>query len=182
MRATKFNEGKLRWSLLPIIALRAVIKSLMLGADKYGDFNWLEGRPYSEYYDAALRHITAWWTGENKDEDGQLHLAAGVVNLLFLLTFWLTGREELDDRMVLNEEDGENRKAGDARAPAQSGLCDVSVPQPDEHGVHMRSFGLWKPRQASSEERMAEADRIRETEEASKEQLRGADWFSTSWW
>ena len=62
----------------------------MFGAKRYPEAdNWkrVEGARW-RYYDAALRHITAWWEGEIRDPDGgQHHLAAAVCCLLFLMWF-----------------------------------------------------------------------------------------------
>lgn len=118
MTAKKKNQGKLRWSLVPMWAMTYVVKSLMLGAAKYGDYNWKEGRPFSDYYDATMRHLTRWWMGEDYDEEGQLHLAAAVVNLLFLTTFWLEGRRELDDRTDTENHEGNGEDQEGVGTPA----------------------------------------------------------------
>src|SRR5690606_26871442 len=46
------------------------------GETKYGLFNWREKNVSSTvYYDAALRHLMAWWDGEEFAEDsGVYHL------------------------------------------------------------------------------------------------------------
>lgn len=48
----------------------------LLGALKYGRHNWRKiGVRASIYYDAAMRHLTAWWEGESVDkESGISHL------------------------------------------------------------------------------------------------------------
>lgn len=48
-----------------------------MGADKYGRFNWCdEGVTASIYYDAIQRHMLAWYSGEeNDDEDKMSHLS-----------------------------------------------------------------------------------------------------------
>ena len=47
-----------------------------LGAKKYSPYNWRESTvPASIYYEALLRHIFAWWDGEEYDEEsGMSHL------------------------------------------------------------------------------------------------------------
>lgn len=97
----KFDEGKLQYSLLPPTALAEVVKVFTKGAVKYAPYNWLKGMNYCRIYDAAQRHMNSWFMGEQNDpEMGTNHLANAIVNLLFLLTFELTGRkEELDDRV-----------------------------------------------------------------------------------
>lgn len=62
---------------IPPIALAAEGRVMNLGADKYGGFNWgAAGVVASVYYDAMLRHLFAWYTGEDVDpESGESHLA-----------------------------------------------------------------------------------------------------------
>ena len=44
--------------------------------------------PKERYYDAAMRHLYAWFNGEPKDiETGESHLAHAICCLLFLLWF-----------------------------------------------------------------------------------------------
>ena len=57
------------------------------GAAKYGQDNWQrvpEAR--QRYFDAAMRHLLAWWDGERLDaESGLPHLAHAGCCILFLL-------------------------------------------------------------------------------------------------
>lgn len=47
---------------------------MLEGAMKYGRHNYrVMGVRASVYYDATLRHLTAWWEGEDIDPDSQLH-------------------------------------------------------------------------------------------------------------
>lgn len=83
----KYDAGKLRWSLLPNKVVVQVVKVLEYGAVKYHEDSWKqvpEGR--KRYYDAANRHIEAWWNGEKRDpETGLHHLAHACCNLFFLI-------------------------------------------------------------------------------------------------
>jgi hypothetical protein len=61
----------------------------MFGKKKYGANNWmkLENAP-ERYYNALMRHMTAWWGGESIDpESGYSHLAHAGCCLIFLLWF-----------------------------------------------------------------------------------------------
>lgn len=86
---SKDDSGKLRWRLLPLAPLRTVLRVLEFGARKYGIDNWQhvpEAR--DRYYDAAMRHLTAWRDGESSDADtGESHLAHLVCCALFLIWF-----------------------------------------------------------------------------------------------
>lgn len=83
----KHDAGKRRWSLLPFGALRQVVDVLEFGAEKYAADAWRSvphGR--TRYYDAAMRHLTEWWTGTATDaESGVHHLAHAACCVLFLL-------------------------------------------------------------------------------------------------
>lgn len=89
----KYDGGKLRWSLLPLVAVREVVKVLEYGAKKYtkgdvsGADNWKTVPHLRErYWDAAVRHLVAWQLGEPKDDEtGLSHLAHATCCLLFLL-------------------------------------------------------------------------------------------------
>ncbi len=48
--------------------------AMLEGALKYGRHNYRAvGVRYSTYYDATLRHLTAWWEGEDIDPDSGVH-------------------------------------------------------------------------------------------------------------
>jgi hypothetical protein len=69
-----------------------VLRVLEFGAKKYGAENWREvPDARRRYYDAADRHLRAWWEGEALDPDtGESHLAHAACCLLFLLGFEVT--------------------------------------------------------------------------------------------
>ena len=85
----KHDQGKRRKSLLPPNTVNQVIDVLEFGARKYAENNWRYVPDAStRYYDAADRHIEAWWRGEKTDpETGLSHLAHATCCLLFLI--WL---------------------------------------------------------------------------------------------
>jgi hypothetical protein len=90
----KDDEGKIRWSLLPLDVIQEVIKVLMHGEKKYSAFGWKDLPNWRErYYDAAMRHITKWAQGTEIDKDsGYPHLACAICNLIFLR--YLESREK----------------------------------------------------------------------------------------
>jgi len=83
----KDDQDKLDFSLLPLDALPPIIRVLMYGAEKYSPDNWRTvPDPERRYYNAAMRHLTAWKRGETADtESGFPHLAHAACCLLFLL-------------------------------------------------------------------------------------------------
>jgi hypothetical protein len=85
----KHDSGKQRWSLVPVGVMNDYIKVLEYGAVKYGDNNWKHvPDATTRYYDAAMRHMDAWWQGEETDaETGSSHLAHAMCCITFLM--WL---------------------------------------------------------------------------------------------
>src|SRR5216684_2007576 len=83
----KFDSEKLRWDLLPFLALEDIVKVLDYGAKKYGPHNWqLVENWKPRYVSELLRHIAAYMIGEHDDKDSGLsHLAHAACNLLFLI-------------------------------------------------------------------------------------------------
>lgn len=91
----KHDAGKWRFSLLPLNAIKDVIGVLEFGASKYAADNWKTvENARQRYFDASIRHITAWWAGEKYDQESNLpHLAHAVCCLLFLMWFDDNGGE-----------------------------------------------------------------------------------------
>ena len=86
-----------RMDLVPIGPLRALAAHYGAGAKKYDDRNWEKGYEWSKSYAALMRHITAFWGGENVDEEGLSHLAAVAFHTFSLMEFSVT-HPEFDDR------------------------------------------------------------------------------------
>ena len=85
----KDDSSKLRYSLLPVGTVNQVVQVLEFGSIKYSEGNWQKvPNAKTRYYDAALRHIDAWWQGEKVDsETGLPHLAHAICCLMFLMWF-----------------------------------------------------------------------------------------------
>lgn len=96
----KFDEGKLRYDLLPTKSVAQVVEVLTYGAEKYEPRNWEKGMSHSRLYSAAQRHLNAYWGGQDLDEETAFeHLAHAATNLLMLLQLRVT-HPDLDDRPV----------------------------------------------------------------------------------
>jgi hypothetical protein len=82
----KFDGGKIRYGLLPPLALKATADVLTFGAEKYEPNNWKHvPDSLSRYFDAAQRHMWAFKEGETIDpESGKHHLAHALCCLMFL--------------------------------------------------------------------------------------------------
>jgi len=81
----KFDEGKLRYGLIPPSATKSLAEVLTYGAKKYKPNNWKNGE-IDRYVDAAFRHWEAYRGGEFLDsESGLSHLSHLLTNIVFLI-------------------------------------------------------------------------------------------------
>jgi hypothetical protein len=100
----KFDQGKLRYDLLPPEMLEEVALVLTYGAVKYGDRNWERGMAWSRPFGALMRHMWAWWGGEDNDpETGYSHLSHALCCVVFLSVYRRRGIGA-DDRHKLGGE------------------------------------------------------------------------------
>jgi hypothetical protein len=81
----------------PVIAELGV--AMLEGARKYGRHNYrAAGVRASVYYDAAFRHLMAWWEGEDVDPDSALsHVTKAIATLVVLRDSMMRGNWT-DDR------------------------------------------------------------------------------------
>src|SRR5213592_2208484 len=94
----KYDSGKPAMDLLPTAPLLEAGDVMRLGAEKYEPRNWERGMDHGRLYGAALRHLLAYWDGEDFDPDtGKSHLAHALCSVLMLRGLILT-RPDLDDR------------------------------------------------------------------------------------
>ena len=97
-QGTKHDQEKPRLELVPVSAIQALGSVLTHGAEKYRARNWERGLAWGRVYAAALRHLTAWWGGEDIDpESGLPHLHHALCNLAFLVEYETT-HPDGDDR------------------------------------------------------------------------------------
>lgn len=77
-----------RFALLPLDVLGEVAKVYAYGAGKYEEHNWRKGYPWDWSMDALMRHLVAWWEGEDLDQESGLnHLAHAAFHLLALMWY-----------------------------------------------------------------------------------------------
>lgn len=71
---------------VPPVALLHLGAAMENGGDKYGAMNWREKRISSSvYYDAAMRHLLAWWDGEDVAPDSGVHHLGHVMACMALI-------------------------------------------------------------------------------------------------
>jgi hypothetical protein len=94
----KHDAAKTRMDLLPPRPLVEIAEILTFGAEKYAAYNWSQGIAFSRLFAAMLRHLWAWWGGEDCDrETGKSHLAHAGCCLIFLMDL-RHRRTDCDDR------------------------------------------------------------------------------------
>lgn len=87
-----------RFDLIPAWALEQLARVYGMGATKYEDHNWRKGYSWSLAFAAAMRHMWAFWRGEDMDPESSLpHLAHAAFHMLTLLTF-MREQPDYDDR------------------------------------------------------------------------------------
>lgn len=89
---------KAPFSTLPANVIAEVGVAMLEGACKYGRANYrVMGVRSSVYYDAAMRHLTAWWEGEDIDPDSGLSHITKAIATLFVLRDAMTNDGMLED-------------------------------------------------------------------------------------
>ena len=91
--------NKVPFHLWPETASAYGALAMAEGAMKYGRSNWRHaGAKASVYYDAARRHLNAWFEGEDLDASGAPHLAHVLACVAILVDATEAGKLH-DDRM-----------------------------------------------------------------------------------
>ena len=103
-------------STIPAPVMSEVGLALLEGARKYGRHNYrVAGIRFSVYYDATIRHLMAWWEGEDIDPDSGLsHITKAIAGLTVLRDAMLNDKVT-DDRPPKSKAgwiDGLNERAG----------------------------------------------------------------------
>lgn len=86
-------------SVVPIPPLYEVAAGMLEGACKYGRHNYrVIGVRGSVYFDAAFRHLTSWWEGQDIDPaSGIHHISKAVAGLMVMRDAMMAGKFH-DDR------------------------------------------------------------------------------------
>lgn len=86
-------------STVSAAVLAEVGVAMLEGAAKYGRHNYRAvGVRSSVYYDGVMRHLMAWWEGEDIDADsGMSHVTKAITSLVVLRDAMIQGKCE-DDR------------------------------------------------------------------------------------
>lgn len=102
----KFDKDKPDWTFVQPQVIEKVLLVFAMGAGKYGRGNYQKGISYSRLFSAAMRHLWAWWKGEEKDaESGLNHLYHALWNVMAIVEFSLDEKRYagFDDRPTSNK-------------------------------------------------------------------------------
>jgi hypothetical protein len=96
----RYNEGKLKWSLVSWKALVPMVRVLEFGAKKYSGWNWTKGLKYTEVCESLMRHTYSFLEGEDNDSESKIaHVGHILCNAMFLSYMFLF-RKDMDDRHI----------------------------------------------------------------------------------
>ena len=108
MSATKHDQNKVEYHHIPPNALEQMAQVFTFGARKYAAYNYRYGFAHSRLFNAAMRHLWAYWRGETYDpESGLNHLAHAACCVLMLLQSKMenTGTDDRFKKELTEEED-----------------------------------------------------------------------------
>lgn len=84
----RYNEGKLRWDLIPP-ELEEIVEIYTMGAKKYAPRNWEKGMSWMVCFASLMRHTWKWLRGEDLDEEsGRPHMAHVAWNAIALVVYY----------------------------------------------------------------------------------------------
>lgn len=123
-------------STVPSGVMAEVGVAMLEGACKYGRHNYrVSGVRASVYYDALMRHMLAWWEGEDVDPDSNLSHVTKAITTLVVLRDAMMQDMLTDDRpprsapffAELNEKAGEIKDRYADRDPRHYTIADTGL-------------------------------------------------------
>ncbi len=82
--ALRYNQWKLRWSLVDWKSIEPMVQVLEFGAKKYSEDNWKKPMDKKQILNSAMRHLIAMMNGEENDpESGLPHVGHLMCNAMF---------------------------------------------------------------------------------------------------
>lgn len=93
------GREKRQYQFVPVSVLEEIADGMAEGAEKYGPFNWRETFiEMSDYYDSTMRHLTAWFDGEDIDPDSGVHHLSKAITGLIVVRDAIAHGSCIDDR------------------------------------------------------------------------------------
>lgn len=101
------GSRKVSVTKLPPVAVIHGSRAMMDGARKYGPYNWREKDVVAHIYlDAALRHLYAWFEGEELAQDSGVHHLGHAIACCAILLDAQTNGNLIDDRPITERSRG----------------------------------------------------------------------------
>jgi len=87
MKGLKYDNGKLRWDLLPLRTIKSIVTVLTYGVKKYKPNSWQNiENAEDRYYASLLRHLESYRSGTTIDKESKLpHIYHVFCNIMFLV-------------------------------------------------------------------------------------------------
>lgn len=87
-----------RFDQIPASVMWELAEHYGKGSKKYSDDNWMKGYSWKLSFAAVMRHLWAFWRGEDIDEEtGSKHVIAAAWHC-FALAWFMDNRRTQDDR------------------------------------------------------------------------------------
>jgi len=104
--APKFDATKVRVDLLPIEPMTQIANVFGFGAKKYFANSYRQGETvvWSRTYGSIMRHMMAFWSGEDNDPESGLPHLAHAGTQLFILMEHTANNTNKDDRFVRSKK------------------------------------------------------------------------------
>lgn len=97
----RLGTKKVPLHCIPCGPLMELGLAMMEGGRKYGTHNYrVVGVRMSVYYDALMRHLMAWWEGEDIDPDSGVHHLVKAIACLFVVRDSMLMGNCVDDRPI----------------------------------------------------------------------------------
>lgn len=151
----RYNDGKIRYELIPTHLLESTAHVFAHGAKKYAEWNWAKGMDWSVVIGCMKRHIAAIERGEDYDDgpkgSGQRHVGHVICNAL-MLEHYMNDYPEMDDRpkWFNNKKDmnveqrttSTSSSGGNSNAVVECGLSDLCTNvQPSLSFLYADAYG-----------------------------------------
>lgn len=154
--ARKDDTMKPRMELLPPDALVEIAKVFTKGAEKYSDRNWERGMDWGRLYAATMRHLSAFWAGEDIDSEwGYSHLAHAGCSILMLLSTYMRNIGT-DSRQKLTSVNMAQMFDSKVDTTNTTNTSESTVSKRDEYPLLKEYFDLVKPNLDEQEQRKIE--------------------------
>lgn len=94
----KLDSEKPDLSLIPKEALDGIATALGYGAKKYNRNNYKKGLEYTRLVAAAMRHISAFNSGKDNDDESGLNHIDHALATLAMLKWMIVNKKDMDNR------------------------------------------------------------------------------------